>query len=162
MYSFTTLPCKVIKQQSHETRVPWYIVVFSFLSLIPEHELLIMAESTLNTEIELYWFDPTTVACYSDEDSGLDETETDMQEQVSFMEHLGKVDWCSCFRCIPMLCGINCQCCREMDSVHEQLMEWEEINCITSHNQFSVVFLIKTSYIQCWWWWTEKNLNPCS
>ena len=39
--------------------------------------------------------------------------------------------------------GIECQCCREMDAVHEQLVEWEEINCLTSHNQFSVVCLNK-------------------
>ena len=32
------------------------------------------------------------VACYSDEDSDLDESEADVQEQASFTEHLGKVD----------------------------------------------------------------------
>ena len=39
--------------------------------------------------------------------------------------------------------GIECQCCREIDTVHERLVEQEEINCITSHNQFSVVCLNK-------------------
>ena len=63
---------------------------------------------------------------------------------MSFVEHLGKVDWCSCLRCILMLRGIKCQCYREMDTVHERLMEREEINCITSHDpQFSVVCLNK-------------------
>ena len=64
-------------------------------SLIPENELLITAESTLSTEIEPYQFEPTTVACYSDEDSNSDESDTDVQEQASFTERLGKVDWCS-------------------------------------------------------------------
>ena len=32
------------------------------------------------------------VACYSDEDSDLHESETDVQEQASFTEHLEKVD----------------------------------------------------------------------
>ena len=59
------------------------------------------------------------------------------------MERLGKVDWCSCLRCIPLPCGIECQCCRKMDAVHEQLVKREEINCITSHNQFLVVCLNK-------------------
>ena len=81
-----------------------------------------------------------TVVCYIDEDSNSD---TDVREQASFMEHLGKVDWCSCLRCIPLPCGIECQCCREMDAVHERLVEWKEINCITSHDQFSVVCLNK-------------------
>ena len=112
-------------------------------SLIPENELLIMAESTLSTEIEPYQFEPTTVSCYSDEDSNSDKSDADVQEQASFTERLGKIDWCSCLRCIPMPRGIECQCCREMDAVHERLVEWEEINCITSHDQFSVVCLNK-------------------
>ena len=101
-----------------------------------------MAESTLSAEIEPYQFEPTTVACYS-EDSNSDESDTDVREQASFTERLGKVDWCSCLRCIPMPRGIECQCCREMDAVHERLVEQEEINCITSHDQFSVVCLNK-------------------
>ena len=88
-------------------------------SLIPEDKLLIMTESTLSSEIELYQFEPTTVACYSDEDSDSDESDTDVQKQVSFKEHLEKVDWCSCSRCVPMPRGIEYQCCREMDVVHE-------------------------------------------
>ena len=39
--------------------------------------------------------------------------------------------------------GIGCQCCREMDAVHERLIEREEINCITSHDQFSIVYYNK-------------------
>ena len=84
-----------------------------------------------------------TVVCYSDEDSDLDESDTDVQEQASFTEHLGKVDWCSCLGCVPMPCGIKCQCCIEMDTVHKQVVEQEEVNCITSHDQFSVVCLNK-------------------
>ena len=30
-----------------------------------------------------------TVACYSDEESDLDESDTDVREQASFTEHLG-------------------------------------------------------------------------
>ena len=104
---------------------------------------MILEESTLSAEIEPYQFEPTTIACYSDEDSNSDESDTDVREQVSFMEHLGKVDWCSFLRCIPMCHGIECQYCREIDTVHEQLVQQEEINCITSHNQFSVVCLNK-------------------
>ena len=65
-----------------------------------------MTESTLNAEIELYHFEPTTVACYSDEDSDSDESETDVREQVGFTDHLGRMDWCSCSRCVPMPRGI--------------------------------------------------------
>ena len=43
------------------------------ISLITE-ELLIMAENTFNTEIKSYQFEPTTVVCYSDEDSDSDES----------------------------------------------------------------------------------------
>ena len=50
-----------------------------------------MAESTLSTEIEPYQFEPMTVACYSDEDSNSDESDTDVREQASFMQHLGKL-----------------------------------------------------------------------
>ena len=88
-------------------------------SLTSEDKLLIMAESTLSTEIEPYQFELMTVVCYSDEDSNSDESDTDVREQASFMECLGKVDWYSCLRCIPMPCEIECQCCREMDAVHE-------------------------------------------
>ena len=102
-----------------------------------------MAESTLSAEIEPYQFEPTTVSCYSDEDSNSDESDAGVREQASFMEHLGKIDWCSCLRCIPMPRGIECQCCREMDAMHERLVEREEINCITSHDQFSVVCVNK-------------------
>ena len=62
-------------------------------SLIPEDKLLIMAESTLSAEIEPYQFELTTVVCYSEEYSDLDESDTDVQEQASFTERLGKVYW---------------------------------------------------------------------
>ena len=41
---------------------------FDMTSLIPEDKLLIMTESTLSAKVEPYQFEPTTVACYSDED----------------------------------------------------------------------------------------------
>ena len=75
--SFTTLPHRIVKQQIYKMRVPSYFVVFTLMtSLIPEDELLIMAESTLKAEIKLYRFEPTTVVCYSNEDSDSDEYET--------------------------------------------------------------------------------------
>ena len=99
-----------------------------------------MAEST---EIKPYQFEPSTVANYSDEESDSGESDTDVREQASFTERLGRMDWCSCANCIPMPRGIECQCCREMDSIQERLMEREEISCITSHDQFAVVCLNK-------------------
>ena len=120
-------------------------------SLIPEDALLTMAESTITAEVKPYQFEPTTVACYSDEESDSDESDTDVREQASFTERLGKVDWCSSSKCVPLPRGIECQCCREMDSVYEQLVERDYICCITNHDQFSVVCLIiKTSYTQHW------------
>ena len=87
-------------------------------SLIPEDTLLTMAESTITAEVP-YQFEPMMGSCYSDEESDSDESDTDVQEQASFTEHLGKVDWCSCSKCVPLPRGIECQCCREMDSVYE-------------------------------------------
>ena len=112
-------------------------------SLIPEDTLLTMAESTITAEVKPYQFEPTTVACYSDEERDSDESDTNVREQASFTEHLGKVDWCSCSKCVPLPCGIKCQCCREIDSVHERLVERNEVSCITNHNRFSVVCLNK-------------------
>ena len=112
-------------------------------SLIPEDALLTMAESTITAEVKPYQFEPTTVACYSDEESDSDESDTDVREQASFTERLGKVDWCSCSKCVPLPRGIECQCCREMDSVYERLVERDDICCITNHDQFSVVCLNK-------------------
>ena len=96
-----------------------------------------------STEVKLYQFEPLALASSSDEESDLGESDTDVREQTSFMEHLGKMDWCSCAKCIPMPRGIECQYCREMDSVQERLMEQEEIGCITSHDQFAIVCLNK-------------------
>ena len=119
-------------------------MVFALVtSLIPEDELLIMAESPFNTKVKLHQFEPMTVTCYSDEDSDWDESNTDIREQASFTERLGTVDWCSCSKCVPMPSAIKCQSCREMDAVHERLMEWEEINGITNDKRFSVVCLNK-------------------
>ena len=88
-------------------------------SLIPEDALLTMAESIITAEVKPYQFELTTVACYSDEESDSDESDTNVREQASFMVHLGKVDWCSCSKCVPLPRGIECQCCREMDNMHE-------------------------------------------
>ena len=50
--------------------------------------VLIMAESSLNTEIIPYQFEPTDVSGYSDnEDDSSSESETDIREQASFTEH---------------------------------------------------------------------------
>ena len=49
-----------------------------------------MAESTIPAEVKLYQLEPMTVACYNDEESDLNESDTDMWEQVSFTECLGK------------------------------------------------------------------------
>ena len=49
-----------------------------------------MAESTLSAEIILYQFESTTVAYCSDGDSDSNESDTDVREQVSFTERLGR------------------------------------------------------------------------
>ena len=94
--------------------------------------------------MEPYQFELTTVTRYNDED-----VVTQMNQKLMcknrwvFKKCFGKIDCCSCLRCIPMSRGIECQCCREMDAVHERLTEQEEINCITSHDQFSIVYYNK-------------------
>ena len=97
-----------------------------------------MAESA---EVKPYQFKPTAAASFSDNESDSDETDTDIREQASFTECLGSMDWCSCVKCISMPRGIECQCCREMESVEEQLMEQENTECITCHNQFPIAKL---------------------
>ena len=104
-------------------------------SLILEDALLTMAESTITTEVKPYQFELTTVVLYSHEESDSDDSDTDVQEQASFMEPLGKVDWYCCLKCVPMLCGIKCQCNREMNIVHEQLVEQDEISYIVCLNK---------------------------
>ena len=47
-----------------------------------------MAEST---KVKPYQFKPSAATSSSDEKSGLGESDTDVQEQMSFMEHLGKM-----------------------------------------------------------------------
>ena len=95
------------------------------------------------TEVTPYQFEPTTVASYSDEESDSGESDTDVQEQASFTERLGNMNWCSCAKCVSMPRGIECQCCREMESLQERLMERENLDCITSHDQFPIVYLNK-------------------
>ena len=85
--------------------------------------VLIMAESSLNTEIKPYQFKPTDVSGYSDNDDDSSQSETDIREQASFTERLGTMDWCECAKCSPMPSGIECQCCREMEGIDEQLTE---------------------------------------
>ena len=82
-----------------------------------------MAESA---EVKPYQFEQTAAASYSDDESDSDESDTDIREQVNFTEQLGSMDWCSCAKCISMPRGIECQCCREMESVEERLMEQEK------------------------------------
>ena len=56
-----------------------YIAVFALvILLIPEDTLLTMAESTISTKIKPYHLEPMTVACYSDEESDLDESDNDV------------------------------------------------------------------------------------
>ena len=99
-----------------------------------------MAESNFDPEVMPYQFEPMTV---SNKDSYTEESDTNIHKQASFMEHLGNTDWCSCSKCVPMPKAVECQCCKEMDSVQEQLEEQSEIECITSHKQFPIVCLNK-------------------
>ena len=99
-----------------------------------------MAESA---EVKPYQFEPTAAASYSDDESDSDESDTDIREQASFTQCLRSMDWCSCVKCVSMLRGIECQCCREMESVEERLMEQENTECITCHDQFPIVCLNK-------------------
>ena len=99
-----------------------------------------MAESA---DIQPYQFEPTAVASYSDDESDSDESDTEIREQASFTECLGSMDWCSCAKCVSMPRGVECQCCREMESVQERLMEQENTQCITCHDQFPIVCLNK-------------------
>ena len=111
--------------------------------LIPENLMINAVEMAESAKVKLYQFEPTAPASYSDDVSDLDESDTDIREQVSFTERLGRMDWCSCARCVSMPRGIECQCCREMESVQERLMEQENTECITCHDQFPIVCLNK-------------------
>ena len=103
-----------------------------------------MAESSLNTEIKPYQFEPTDVSGYSDNEDNSSKSETDIREQASFMERLGTIDWCECTKCSPMPSGIECQCCREMEGIDKRLTEHGgSLQCITDHKQFKVVCLNK-------------------
>ena len=97
-----------------------------------------MAESD---NIKPYQFEPTAVASYSDNESDSDKLDTEIREQASFTECLGSMDWCSCAKCVSMPRGIECQCYREIETVQERLME--QLQCITCHDQFPIVFLNK-------------------
>ena len=99
---------------------------------------------TESTGIKPYKFEPTDVSGYSDDDDDSSESETDIREQASFTEHLGTMDWCECVKCSPMTSGIECQCCREMEGIVEQLTEdGGSLQCIMDHEQFKVVCLNK-------------------
>jgi len=78
-----------------------------------------MAESSADTEIRPYQFDPTDVSGYNEHEDDSSESETDRREQASFTKCLGTLDWCECAKCSPMPSGIECQCCREMEGIDE-------------------------------------------
>ena len=46
---------------------------------------------------------------YSNGESDSGESDTDVREQESFNECLGKMNWCSCMQCY--ICGMERQCC---------------------------------------------------
>ena len=125
--------------------VAMLICGYTSLDLSAGIVVLIMAESSLNTKIKPYQFEPTDVSGYSDnEDDSSSESETDIREQASFTERLGTMDWCECAKCSPMPSGIECQCCREMEGIDERLTEHRGgLQCITDHEQFKVVCLNK-------------------
>jgi len=64
-----------------------------------------MAESSADTEIRPYQFEPRDVSGYSEHEDDSSESETDIREQASFMERLGTLDWCECVKCSPMSSG---------------------------------------------------------
>ena len=72
-----------------------------------------------------YQFEPTAVASYSDDESDSDESDTEIREHASFTERLGSMDCCCRANCVSMPRGIECQCCREMETVQERLVEQE-------------------------------------
>ena len=102
-----------------------------------------MAEHESTSEVLPYRFEPVSVSNYSDNEDSTSESETDIREQASFTERLGSTSWCECAKCSTMLSGIECQCCREMESAVEHIAENESYCCITDHEQFKIVCLNK-------------------
>ena len=83
------------------------------------------------------------VSNYSENEDSTSESEIDIREQASFTERLGSTSWCECAKCVTMLSGIECQCCREMENAVERIAENESSCCITDHEQFKIVCLNK-------------------
>ena len=68
-----------------------------------------------------------------------------------FHRAFGKYDWCSCTKYVSMLREIECQCCKEMESVQKRwLMEQENKNALPATINFLLYVLTKTYYIQRW------------
>ena len=102
-----------------------------------------MAESESASEVLPYHFEPVSVSNYSNNEDSTSESETDIREQASFTERLGSTSWCKCIKCSTMSSGIECQCCRETESVIEHIAKNESYCCITNHEQFKIVCLNK-------------------
>ena len=99
-----------------------------------------MAEGGRYEVVKPYQFEPVVDSDYSDNEDDTSESETDIREQASFTEQLGRIDWCSCAKYMPVSSGIECCCCREVEAVEERLTEE---NCITNSEQFKIVCLNK-------------------
>ena len=69
-----------------------------------------MAEGGRYEAVKPYQFEPVVDSDYSDNEDDTSESETDIREQASFTERLGRIDWCSCTKCTPMSSGIECRC----------------------------------------------------
>ena len=102
-----------------------------------------MAEGSRYEAVKPYQFEPVVDLDYSDNKDDMSESETDIREQASFTERLGRIDWCSCMNCTPMSSGIEYRCCREVEAVEEKLTEGNDLNCITNSKQFKIVCLNK-------------------
>ena len=102
-----------------------------------------MAEGETSGKILPYCFEAVSVSNYSDPDTSSSKYETDITEQAGFTERLGSTSWCKCIKCAPMLSGIKCQCCKEMEGVVKRVAENERHQCITDHEHFKVVCLNK-------------------
>ena len=102
-----------------------------------------MAEGGRYEVVKPYQFEPVVNSDYSDNEDDTSESETDIREQVSFTERLGRINWCSCAKCTPMSSGIECRCYREVEAVEEKLTEENDLNCIPNSEQFKIVYLNK-------------------
>ena len=100
-----------------------------------------MAESSVignNDVIRPYNFELDGMWSTSEES---DSDVNDSDSQASFTERLGHNSWCSCAKCVPMPCAIECTCCRELPEVEERFEE--SGTCVTSLEAFKVVCLDK-------------------